>query len=222
MAEDTITVSATAREEVAAHQADLILLIKGASFVRGSAALSKAREVQQLVAELQKLNLPADSFVVEDVRLEVSGGMALKSSAAQYQLRVRRVAVDDVVDVLGVISGAKNVVLNSLEWRYPDDDAMRNGWLAACLRRAMLKAQVCAETLGVRLIGVAALSETLSDEYQHQRFVMPQAAGKSRSSAALGFLSREEGDLPLGQRKQVEIRVEVSYRVSPLWDSRPQ
>jgi uncharacterized protein YggE len=213
MAEDTITVSATAREEVAAHQADLVLLIKGSSFVRGSAALSKAREVQQLVGELQKLNLPPDSFVVEDVRLEVSSGMALKSSAAQYQLRVRRVPVDDVVDVLGVISGAKNVVLNALEWRYPDDDTMRNGWLAACLRRAMLKAQVCAETLGVRLIGVAALSETLSDEHQPTRQLI-QSAPKSRSYVAA--FGREEGDLPLGQRKQVEIRVEVSYRVSPL------
>ena len=54
---DTIKVTAFHREEVSATHVDLYVSVKGSSVVSGDAALKKAKEVNQLVEALGKLEI---------------------------------------------------------------------------------------------------------------------------------------------------------------------
>src|SRR6185437_2133667 len=86
-------------------------------------------------------------------------GLLTKSSSATYTLRVRCNKLDTLADVLGAITSQKTVELQNLEWGYPDDEALRTGWLVKCAQRANERAKQLSEALGVKLLGVHRFGE---------------------------------------------------------------
>ena len=162
---DVIEVSILHEEEIFADRAELYVTIKGSSLVTGNVALTKAREVHQLVTELTNYGLKQSDIRLQGVQTEVSTGLLGKSSSATYSLKIACSELDKLADLLGIVTAQKNTTLSSIAWHYSVDDefsdnGLRDQWLDACLRRAQAKAARIAQGLGVKLLGVHHFTET--------------------------------------------------------------
>src|SRR5512133_683826 len=157
---DTIRISASQREEIQATYADLFVTVKGSSWVSGDAALKKAKEVSQLVDELNGYGLPAEAIHLQSVHAETSSGALLRLSSATYRLRIRCEKLDQFADLLGIITSQKNATFERVEWKYPDE-AVREQALEKAIQKADAKARKVAAALGVRLLGVYSFTQNI-------------------------------------------------------------
>jgi len=209
---DIIEVSATRRVEIEADRAHLHVSIHGSSLVTGQAALNKAREVAQLVADLKAFGIEEASIKLQGVHAETQSGMLGKSSSATYDLKIADVEIAKVADVLGVVTGQKNNVLRLLEWRYADDEDARDRLLQAAIERAQQKAQRVAQALSVRVLGVYELSEAWNDEpVRHSANDSMIAGGPMRAR-----MSSEDLGLAVSHSKTLQVEVHIKLRVSGM------
>ena len=105
---DTIHVSANHREEVQATHADLFVTVRGSSVISGNEAMKKAKEVSALVDELTHAGVPAEDIHLQGVHVESSSGILLKSSNATYRLRIRCGKLEQLPELLDIVSAQKN------------------------------------------------------------------------------------------------------------------
>lgn len=213
---DLIKVLVVHREEVRADRADLFVVVKGSSLVTGDAALKKAREVGQLVADLTGHGLPESDIQLEGVYAEAATGMLGRSSSAKYLLKVRCADLNRLADVLGIITAQKNTTLRSLVWGYPEDAGARERRLDAAIQSANEKARQIASGLGVTLLGVRSFREAYTDP-EEKALVFPgdededtQFKRRRAGGAGLG----EALGLEVSHTKEVTLLVEVEYRIS--------
>lgn len=206
-----ITVHETQAHDSAADRADLSVTVEGASLFTGSEALKKAREVAQLVSELSAAGLPPSAVFLQGVSADVQSGALSKMSRAKYRLRVHCAELSRLADYIGVITAQKSAALNTIEWGYPDDDALHDSWLLACIARVNEKAAQIAAALGVQITGVHSFSETLQDpESRPQRVptLGAEPAGMRRR------MTSEDLGLEVSHTKALYVSVTVEYLVS--------
>lgn len=208
---DLLKVSVSYSEELQADQADLLVTIRGSSLIHGNAALTKAREVRQLVEVLTGLGLPERHIQLRGVYAEVASGLLLKNSSATYQLRIQCRALELLADVIGAVTSQKQASLTAIVWRYPEDAEAQDGWSERCLLRAGQKARRMAAALGVRLLGVYRVEESLNSPPAYEEDLTtakyaPQSRARGVSSSDLG--------LAISHTKTVEVQMTVEYHIS--------
>jgi uncharacterized protein YggE len=207
--ETTISVTAMRRQEFAADKADLQVTIKGSSVVTGSAALKKAKEVNEMVTALLAVGVKEDELSLRGIHVQNSSGVLTRSSSASYSLRIRCSRLELLGEILGAISAQKNASLDYLTWRYPDLTTIQREWLDSCIAEAKERAAHIAAALGVKLLALHSFSEVWKDpEDVAIRTQSPPVAGRLRELTKeidLGF--------NLSHSKVVEQRVDLTYVV---------
>jgi uncharacterized protein YggE len=206
---DTIKISTNHKEEILATHADLFVTVKGSSVISGNEAMKKAKEVSQLVDELTRFGIPAENIHLQGVRAETSSGALLKSSSAIYRLRVRCDALDQIADLLDIITSQTNAALERIDWKYPEEEARERG-LESALAKAKSKADKVAASLGVKLLGVYDFIENSFDEEAPMMFQPQAAMMKSRAPAP----AEPSLGMDIQHGKMININVEIWYRVT--------
>jgi uncharacterized protein YggE len=209
--ETTISVSATRRQEVAADKADLHVTIRGSSLVTGNAALTKAKEVNDLVTTLLNVGVKEDELSLRGIQVQNSSGMLTRTCSASYSLRIRCSRLELLGDILGAIAAQKNVNLDQLTWRYPDFTPIQKEWLDVCIKEARVRAAHIAEALGVRLLALHSFSEVWKDPEDAPS--RPEQAVVARRSRGSDDLSVVDLGFGLAHSKVVEQRVDMTYVV---------
>ncbi|HEY9682265.1 MAG TPA: SIMPL domain-containing protein [Oculatellaceae cyanobacterium] len=207
---DQLTIWETFVENVAATAATLSLTVKGSSFITGDTALKKAKEVATLIEALKQSGLPEEKISLESIRLQAASGPVLKSSAAAYTLRLDCNDLEKLTDILAVVTGAKNVTLDSLDWRYGDICERKTKWIARALDQANTRAREAADVLGVKIEGVYDCEFDYINLHEYGRRIDAHPAAmemmRSRQSFSIG--------MPMQQSEEKGIRVKVVYRIS--------
>jgi uncharacterized protein YggE len=207
---DTIKISTSQREEIFANHADLFVTVKGSSVISGDQALKKAKEVNQLVEALTSFGLSPEAVHLQGVHIETASGTLLKSSSATYRLKIQCEKLDQLADVLDIISSQKNATLERIEWKYPEE-AARERNLETALQKAKLKADKVAKSLGVKLLGVYDFIENMYDEERPY----PQFAAQAAPMKARGMVPAEPSlSMDIQHSKTIIVGVEIWYRVS--------
>ncbi|MBC7877750.1 MAG: SIMPL domain-containing protein [Anaerolineales bacterium] len=207
---DTIKISTTYKEEILASHADLFVTIKGSSVISGNEAMKKAKEVSQLVDELTRFGIPAEKIHLQGVRVETSSGALLKSSSANYRLRIRCDELDQIAELLDIITSQKNATLERIDWKYPEEEARERG-LESALTKAKSKADKIAASLGVKLLGIYEFIENSYDEeapamFQPQAMMMKTRMAAADAEPSLG--------MDVQHSKLIHVNVEIWYRVT--------
>lgn len=209
---DTIKVSALHREEIFASHANLYITVKGSSVISGNEALKKGREVSQLVEALTRYGLSSDAIQLQGVRIEGASGTLLKSSSAIYRLKVKLEKLEQLPELLDILSEQKNATLERIEWKYPEEEARERG-LEAALAKGKEKASKVASSLGVKLLGVYDFLENSFDE---ERPPMPFQAMEAGLRARAAVADQPSLNMDIQHSKTVQVNVEIWYRVSDL------
>jgi uncharacterized protein YggE len=206
---DTIKVSATHREEIFASHANLFVTVRGTSVVSGNQAMKKAREVSQLVEALTSFGLSPEAVQLLGIHIETSSGTLLKSSSANYRLRIRSEKLDQIADLLDIIASQKNAVLERIEWKYPEELAQERG-LESAITKGKAKAEKVASALGVKLLGVYDFMEGTFDEERPIPFQAQTMMMKSRAAVA----DEPSLGMDIQHSKTIHVNVDIWYRVS--------
>lgn len=206
---DTIKVSASYKDEIFAAYADLHVTVKGSSIVSGEEAMKKAREVNQLLEALKQAGVKEEAVTLQGVNISTSTGAVLKSSTASYRLKIRCDDLSKFAGILDVIASQKNATLTRTEWKY-DDDATRDALLLTTLQKAKSKAEMIAQTMGVKLLGVYDLIENVYDEETAPPY---QALAKPAFRSAPAEQEPSLG-MEVQHSKTIHVNVDIWYRVS--------
>ncbi len=209
---DTIKISASHKEEIFATHADLHVTVRGSSIVSGAEAMKKAKEVTLLLEALTRLGVKEEAFSLQGVHIEGTSGVLLKSSSAAYRLKIHCGDLNQLAEMLDVISSQKNATLERIEWKYSEDEA-RERSLNAALEKAKTKAQKIAASLNVKLLGVYDFIENMYDEEPPARMFQPQMM---KQAATRGGGSAPEPSLGMDVQhsKTIHVSVDIWYRVS--------
>ena len=207
---DTIKISASHKEEIFATHANLHVTVKGSSIVNGAEAMRKAKEVSVLLEALTRLGIKEEAFSLQGVHIEGAGGVLLKSSSAAYRLKICCDDLNQLAEMLDVVSSQKNATLEQVEWKYSEDEARERG-LNTTLEKAKAKAQKVAAALNVKLLGVYDFIENAYDEEPSARMFQPQAMMAKRGGGAAPEPSL---GMDIQHSKTIHISVDIWYRVS--------
>ena len=206
---DTIKISASHREEIYASHANLFVTVRGSSVVSGNEAMKKAREVSQLVQALTSFGLSPEAMQLLGVHIETSSGTLLKSSSANYRLRIRTEKIDQIAEMLDIIASQKNSVLERIEWKYPEELAQERG-LESAITKGKAKAEKVASALGVKLLGVYDFIEGTFDEERPIPFQAQTMMMKSRAAVT----DEPSLGMDIQHSKTIHVNVDIWYRVS--------
>lgn len=211
---DLLKLTVSHLQEMVADRADVFVSIKGSSLIQGNMALKKAREVSQLVEALCTTGLSEDAIELQRASVDVGAGLLNKMSSANYQLRIRWPAVETLPNLLGVIASQKQVTLDSINWRFPDDPQEADRWTEQNIRRANEKARRMAAALGVRILGVHQIEENLIETGMApiSLIAMQGKASASRGSS----VGREDFGMDIVHRKTVIVQLVIAYRLSEI------
>lgn len=207
---DTIKVSSAVKEDIHATHADLHVTVKGSSLVSGSEAMKKAREVNQLLEALIQAGIKEEAVTLQGVNVSTSTGAVLKSSISSYRLKIRCDDLSKFADILDVIASQKNAALTQTEWKYSEDEA-RERLLLSAMEKVKAKAARMTQTLGVKLLGVYDLLETIYDAetaFQYQSQSLSVARSAAEQGPSLG--------MDIQHTKTLHVNVDIWYRVSSL------
>jgi len=212
---DTISVNASAETELQASSADVDLQLDGSSVFAGDEAFKKAKELKELSETLTAAGLEANQITIQGIRLSSEGLLAWKSSSCRYSVRIRKAPCDLLSKILGSIAAQKGVSMTGLIWRFDTLDAE----LIALRQRAMAEllatARQSASLLGVDLLGVHSLEETVLPPESEKRF------GANHSVKAGVTMSRAlapptDLGLTMASRAMAKLSVTATFRVSPF------
>jgi uncharacterized protein YggE len=146
------------------------------------------------------------------VQADVSTGLIGKQSSAKYRLRVKIRKLDELADILGIITTQKNTDLAQMVWRYDGVEDSHAKLLEKCLSKSKHKAERVAASLGVELLGVHELNEQIMDS---ELGVLPQpVAAKGRAAFRASAVSKEELGLSISHSKRITLKLTIRYRVS--------
>jgi len=208
---DMIVVNVEVERKVYATRVDMYVDIKGESFVSGSAALKKAREVRDLVAALAKAGIEESNVEVMGIRASVASGIIAKSSSAVYRLRIDVPALDMLADAIGAVTSRKNASLGLLDWKYPEMESLHEEMLGQALERAEHRAALICRAVNHRNLGVHGLTEKFRDTAEPHMMLSREMVGTMRA----GAVTSEDLGLDVTHAKTVSLDVRVEYRVEP-------
>jgi len=211
---DTITIEIDDVVEIYANRVDIFVTIKGKSLFTGQEAFKKAKEVSEFVESLTNYGLQEEDIQLQSVRAEVSTGVIGKQSSAEYSLRIKCRKLDELADILGIITTQQNTKLGQLVWRYDDAEDYQVELLERCISKSKKKAEKVAFSLGVELLGVHEFNEQIGDT---EMSVLHQpVAAKGGGAFASRAVTKEELGLSVSHSKRVNLRLTIKYRVSPF------
>jgi uncharacterized protein YggE len=201
-----IILSELLKREIQAIAAEAYITVRGSSLFTGQAALKKAKEIAVLVEALTGAGLEQDQILVHNISMNVESGALSKSSSAQYTLKVRA-TLEQLPDLLTVIANAKNANLQSIAWRYDEDEERDLQWIEEGLAHAKIKAERIAKGLGVKIVGLRECRVNKSQLPQPGTVDMaPMLAMRRRSeSVDLG--------MPIAQSTEKYLQLDIQFRV---------
>jgi uncharacterized protein YggE len=159
-----LRVSATAERELEASSSRVHFTLEGETFVYGNAALSRSREVADLVSKFKALGLLESEIQVVSVTAKIQSGTLLKSTRAVFRLCLNVRDLSKLTDVLGLIVSAKNANLDLLEWMF-EEEAVLLELVVQAMKKVAHKAEVMVQAIGKKIAGLHSASD--SSELPH-------------------------------------------------------
>lgn len=211
---DTITIETDDVVEIYANRVDIYVTIKGKSLFTGQEAFNKAKEVREFVENLKNYGLQEEDILIQSVRAEVSTGVIGKQSSAEYSLRIKCRKLDELADILGIITTQQNTNLGQLIWRYDDAEDQRSKLLEMCIAKSKIKAEKVATSLGVELLGVHEFYEQTGDN--EARALHQPVAASGGAAIRSRAVTKEVLGLSVSHSKRVSLKLTIKYRVGPF------
>lgn len=202
-APDLIIVDESHFEDVDAIAAKLHLHIKGTSFFNTNVAFKRAKELSALVDSLKSTGITEEDFKLLDIQAEVSAGIFSKFSSVNYSVEIKCRDLEKLPDALTAIAGGKNASLDYIEWEYPNEQPSKDDWLKEALSKATKRANIIAESLGIKVVGVHECTSRYWNEEQQSQSPLSQRL-KAMSASYDNSLS--------GTMRRAPLAVDTGFR----------
>lgn len=187
-----LRVSAHDTADITANRAKLHVRVEGETFVYGNAALSRSREVAELVSRLEGLGLSDEDVNVAGVTARVNQGTLIKGSKVVFSLRFTVRDLGKLSDYVGAIATAKHAELERLEWIFDDQDKQVVALSSRAMKKAFEKAEAMTRAVGFEVVGLRSASDSHElPTPQPLAFAAPDGFERARAAPARVDLGTE-------------------------------
>lgn len=207
-----LSVVESARREINATGAKLLVRISGQSFFTGSEAFKKAVEVAQCVEGLKSCGVPEDRIRIKNISTQVASGLLSKSSSATYELEVCCDSMDLLGPAVATIASLKNSAVESMSWEYSDIEKVKREILQDAVRSANASATAIVSALNVSLAGLHRLKYGVSGLDNHP-VLASYGYGKMKRASVLADCDEAAGGLSLSHTANVVVEVSADFLV---------
>lgn len=189
--------------------ADIVLQVEGQSSLSTSQAMKKAKEVEQLISELERVGVSGSPINVDSVHFESSKGLLGGSSQAVFRIVVVGVASDKVPLCLGVSANRKGVSVEACRWSFGELHNERLELLRQVASDCRDYADAIAKSLGI----VRGLLHSSSLDWKEPEDVEPYASKKLMMRSRGGAKSLNEGfSFPVQRRSLLSVLMRAEFR----------
>ena len=136
---------------VAASVCEVWLRVTGARYLTGHAVFEQAGEVAKVVAAATAAGVPRGDVHLAEVSIDSRSRIVTTTTEATYVLRIDLREFSLLADLLTAATGPKTCELARTVWRFEEDAARVDGWVAEVLRDVRRRAGAMAAAAGVTL-----------------------------------------------------------------------
>jgi len=151
--------------EVSPKHAVLDIIVEGESIFFGNEALSKSKEILELINKLDSIGYSKDKITLESISIKTNTGKILKSSSATFNLLLNEIPMDLIPKLLGVVSIQKNIEITEINYEYGNLEIEKSQLLKEGSVKAKRQAEEICESLGVTLLGVYSMTQKWSNPF---------------------------------------------------------
>lgn len=204
---DRISLEITKKTEVLPLYAILEVTIEGeASFSRNE-SYRKAREVTAFTEALKQTDYEGENVSLENVVIKTNTGVLTKSSSARFELKLDKLPLALLSDVLSVIAAQKNISINSINYEYGELESEKAVLMEkACLAAKEEGKRVCS-LYGVELIGIYSMQPIWSVPHDKGHTLGRASFGKSRRAEMDGL------DIIENKKDELVLTLNMEFRV---------
>ena len=204
-----------------ADRCEIWLEVRGSRFFTGHAALEQAEEVRKVVSAVTAQGVPRDAVRLADVRVDSKTGVFTTSSEAAYTLRVELADLSKLADLLTAVTAPKTCRALRTEFRFAEDEAVADAWVAEALRDCRRRAEALAAAAGVTLGPVREITHDVARE--RIRSNQPAGGWDDDLAGASGFTVtqsdlRRSAELlpgPVVRERRVEVVAGLRFEIGP-------
>ena len=155
---DRISVEEFGEVEVTVRYAILTVTIEGEFYVFGDEALKKSKELASFISDLKTTGYSAENLALKKIAIQTTSGKLLKSSTARFTVLLDKIKPEIVPNILGIISGQKNIAIVNLDYDFGELEQERSQLYQRLCACAKQQGEAVAATLGVPLLGVYSMT----------------------------------------------------------------
>jgi hypothetical protein len=191
------------------HSADIVLQIEGQSSVSTSQAMKKAKEVEQLIAELDHAGVSDVPINVDSVSFESSKNLLGGSSQAVFRVVVVGVESDKVPLCLGVGANKKGVSIEACRWSFGKLHDERLQLLRLVASDCRDYADTIAKSLGI----TRGLLHSSNLDWGEPEDVEPYVSKRLLMRSRSGVKSSDGGfSFPVQRRSLLSVSMRAEFR----------
>lgn len=206
---DRISVRARREMWIYPHSADIVFQIEGQSSISTSLAMKKAKEVEQLIAELDRAGVSDAPVNVDSVSFESSKGFLGGSSQAIFRAVVVGVESDKVPLCLGVGANRKGVSVEACRWSFGKLHDERLQLLQLVASDCRDYADAIAKSLGI----TRGLLHSSNLDWGEPEDVEPYETKRLMMRSRSGAQSSDEGfSFPVQRRSLLSVSMRAEFR----------
>lgn len=207
---DLICTTARAIGEVVATRAIVLIEVEQSSKLRGGEAEQAAKIVGEIRAACGAAGIESRDVELLEAQLTNEQGLLLKSSSANFRLRITQRDPAALGALLGCLAQLDDVEVQGTSFRFDDEAGVVDELLATATREALGRARRVAEALEQSLGGIHRL------DHQIQRGggrPMMRLAATARSAKMSAPSSAMEG-LTADRREDIEVHVQAQFHLA--------
>lgn len=206
---DRISVRASRDMWVYPYSADIVLQVEGQSSISTSQAMKKAKEVEQLIADLDRAGVSDTPINVDSVSFESSKGILGGSSQAVFCVVVVAVEVDKVPLCLGVAANKKGVTVEACRWSFGKLHDERLELLHQVASDCRDYADTIAKSLGINRGPIHSSNLDWKEPDDVEPYSSKRLMLRSRSGARS---SDERFNFPIQRRSLLSVSMRAEFR----------
>lgn len=155
-----LRVSETAKAEIEAARAFVMMTVTSEKLAFGNAAVTASEDLKVALAKIKQIDSNV-SIETESVSTETNTGVFGKNSTATYTVKLTIGDIEKLGEILGICSEGKRLSVRSILWDYDEDEAKLQ-LIKQAVQKAKHKADQMMAVINYKVVGI----RTCSDSYR--------------------------------------------------------
>lgn len=211
---NVLRIETLVEDTILAKKVEVQLMIKSTSAVRSAEASRAVAEIAEFLGAAAELGIHEEQVEIHGAAVAEGKGIFGRGSTASFALTVRDVPTDKLVGLLQAATAMPHTTHERTRWCFDVPEEVHLDLLRQVSAKAKARADVAAEALGVKVVGVVGCELSIGDDHGHHMMQdLAPSAMRKKSVSIVGSLVEDAG-IELVKRIDIRATARVTFQLS--------